>query len=323
MDIIVLLLYVATLILIELTYFKIADHFNIIDKPNHRSSHTSVTLRGGGIIFSLGMFIYPIFYRLENLHFLMGLLMISTISFIDDIRPLTNKLRIFIQVIASSLLIWECGIFSLPFYYILIVIFLIIGCINAVNFMDGINGITGLYSLLTVVTLLYIDANIIHFISTELLIAAICSLLVFLYFNFRIKAKCFAGDVGSVGIAFIIIFLILKLVITSQEVSYTLLLLLYGLDVISTIVFRIFRKEKISEAHRSHFYQFLANERNLSQLSVSATYALIQGLINIYVILFLPHSVFYITMFIFLSTFVFMVVRIRLEGLKALINSKR
>lgn len=46
----------------ELAYFAIADKYNIIDKPNLRSSHTSITLRGGGIIFLIGTWIWAAFF---------------------------------------------------------------------------------------------------------------------------------------------------------------------------------------------------------------------------------------------------------------------
>ena len=52
------LIILVLLFLAELFYFHIADKYNIIDKPNERSSHTRITLRGGGIIFYLGALAY-------------------------------------------------------------------------------------------------------------------------------------------------------------------------------------------------------------------------------------------------------------------------
>ena len=50
------------LFVLELAYFKIADKCNIIDKPNERSSHSSIVLRGGGILFLIGAWIWSAFY---------------------------------------------------------------------------------------------------------------------------------------------------------------------------------------------------------------------------------------------------------------------
>ena len=54
-----------SIIILELAYFRIADRFNIIDKPNERSSHKSITLRGGGIIFLFGAWLYAAFFGLQ------------------------------------------------------------------------------------------------------------------------------------------------------------------------------------------------------------------------------------------------------------------
>ena len=84
--IIVLLLFIMTLV-----YFEIADKFNIIDKPNERSSHTSVVLRGGGIIFLIGAWVWSLFYGFHYPWFLAGLTLVAGISFIDDIRSLPDS----------------------------------------------------------------------------------------------------------------------------------------------------------------------------------------------------------------------------------------
>jgi UDP-GlcNAc:undecaprenyl-phosphate GlcNAc-1-phosphate transferase len=321
MDILLLSIFFITLFIIELLYFKVADQYNIIDKPNHRSSHTNVTLRGGGIIFSVGMLIYPIFFTFEHKLFLLGLLTIAFISFLDDINPVNNKVRLLFQIISGYLLIYDCGLQSLPYYWLILICFFIIGTINAINFMDGINGMTGLYSLVALLTLLYIDLQVINFVATEMLITAILSTLVFLYFNFRVKAKCFAGDVGSIGIAFIIIFFIIKLVILTEDISYAFLLLLYGLDVVTTIIFRIIRRERISEAHRSHFYQFLANEKKIPQLLVSSLYAFIQIIMNA-ILLWSHQSVVFNLIFILCSSILFTIVRFQMEGFDRLVTLK-
>lgn len=309
-----------SLLVIELIYFKIADHFNIIDKPNARSSHQSITLRGGGIIFGISGLIFFIFSGFEYPYFITGLLAIATISFIDDILTLNNKIRLSIHLIAVLLMFYQWGLFELSWYWIPISLFLVIGTVNAYNFMDGINGITGSYSLLAISTLFYINNYVVQFTSNELLNIVGLSLLVFNFFNFRKKAKCFAGDVGSVSVAFIVVFLIGQLILKTENYNYILLLFIYGLDAVVTIGFRIIRKENIFEAHRSHFYQYLANEKKMSHLVVSGLYFLVQLIINSLIIYFVKDSYLLAAMLVLLSAVFFLIIRFKMEGKKRLIG---
>lgn len=310
------------LFFIELLYFKVADKFNIIDQPNHRSSHTTLVLRGGGIIFSISLLLYPFYFGFHYTYFLLGLAAISFISFIDDIKPVSNKLRIVFHLLGVTLMFLQLGLFELPVYWIILALIIVIGSINAINFMDGINGITGSYALVTLVTLYYVNRYIIDFTTPDFLITSIISVLVFNYFNFRKKAKCFAGDVGSVGIAFIILFFLLQLIIKTENFSYLLLLLIYGLDTVTTIVFRLIRKENIFDAHRSHFYQYWANERKSPHLIVSAVYALIQLIINIAIILWFPYSILLTCVLLVFATVIFISIRFAIEGSARLLGSK-
>lgn len=312
-----IILTLIILFLIELLYFKIADHYNIIDKPNHRSSHVNVTIRGGGIIFALALLVYPIYGGLIYPWFLSGLLAISFISFIDDTRPLSSKLRIIFHLAAVALLFIQLNLFALPLYWVILALIFVIGTINAINFMDGINGITGVYGLVALATLYYINSTI-AFTDPGFLLVAILSVLVFNFFNFRKKAKCFAGDVGSVSLAFIIVFFILQLVLKTQNLAYILLLLVYGLDTATTIIFRLIRKENVLEAHRSHFYQFWANEKKVPHLIVSGIYGLSQLLINIAILSFNLHSLGITGVLIAISAILFVIMRWYTEGRKRL-----
>ncbi|MEX8548399.1 MAG: glycosyltransferase family 4 protein [Mucilaginibacter sp.] len=304
----------------ELLYFKIADHFNIIDKPNHRSSHTAITIRGGGIIFAFAILAFSFYAGFVYPYFLVGLLLIGFISFMDDIRELSSKVRMLFHITAVALLFYQLHLFVFPVYWILLALVFVIGTINAINFMDGINGITGGYGLVTLVTLQYINAVRVHFTADGFLIVAILAVLVFNFFNFRTKAKCFAGDVGSVSLAFIILFFLLQLIIKTQNPGYFALLLLYGLDAISTIVFRLFRKENIFKAHRSHLYQFLANEKKLPHVLVASLYALVQLGINICWLAFLSASNFKLAAVLVLVTGLFVALRFLLEGPRRLLK---
>lgn len=272
-----------------LAYFRIADKYNIIDKPNHRSAHTQITLRGGGIIFPIAFIIFCLFNLNEAIQnywaFGLGLLAICTISFIDDVRTLSNKIRLSVHLVSVVLLLYFTGAFTLmPFWVWPILFVVIIGTLNAYNFMDGINGMTGLYSLVALGSLAYINKDIIQFTDENFILYPILASIVFLFFNFRKKAKCFAGDVGSMGIGFWVIGLITLLVMKTGEYKYILLLSIYGMEVVLTITERILLKENIFEAHRRHLYQLFANEKKVSHLVVSSVYAVCQLLINIFLI---------------------------------------
>ena len=271
------------LFIAELLYFKIADRFNIIDKPNERSSHTSVTLRGGGVIFYLGALAYFIISGFQYPYFFLGLTLMTVVSFADDVMTLSNKIRLLVHLLSVLLMAYELDVFDMPWYYLAITFVIVIGVINAYNFMDGINGITACYSL-AVGGLLMLVSHQIDFIDRDLLIYSMLSVLVFAFFNFRSKAKCFAGDVGSVAIAFILLFAIAALIIKSQNLIYILFLSVYGIDTIWTIIRRLSKGENIFKAHRSHLYQYLGNEAGVNKLMVSFLYGALQFLIGFVVI---------------------------------------
>jgi UDP-GlcNAc:undecaprenyl-phosphate GlcNAc-1-phosphate transferase len=321
MDLLILLIFLIVLVFIEVLYFKVAAYFNIVDKPNHRSSHTTITVRGGGIIFALALILYPIYFGVNYEFFLIGLAMVALISFIDDINPVSNKLRILIHLAASSLLFYQLHLYHLPIYWVFIALVFVIGSINAINFMDGINGITGIYALITLCSLLFINLYKVEFIDSSFLITSILSVIVFNFFNFRTRALCFAGDVGSVSIAFVLLFFILQLVITTSNLGYLLFLLLYGLDTSTTIIFRVIRKEKIFEAHRTHFYQYCANELNIQHRIVAISYGTVQLLINSFLIFILPNSALIYLLTLVTSLLIFVIIRFYTEGSKRLLKN--
>ena len=274
--------YLIVLVLLffaELFYFRIADKCNIIDKPNERSSHTRITLRGGGIIFYFGVLAYFLTNHFEYPWFMLALTLITFISFVDDIRSTSQALRLVFHFSAMALMFYQWGLFSLPWWTILVALIICTGIINAYNFMDGINGITGGYSLIILVALAYINREIVSFVEQELIITVLCSVLVFNFFNFRKRAKCFAGDVGSVSIAFIILFLIGKLIIKTEDFSWIILLVVYGVDSVLTIIHRLMLHENIGLPHRKHLYQIMANELKVPHVVVSSVYMIVQALV--------------------------------------------
>ncbi len=275
------------LVIAELVYFRIANHFNIIDKPNERSSHTKVVLRGGGIIFVVGMWLYAAFFGLELWPFLLGITLVTGISFIDDIHSLPDSVRLVVQFIAMGLMFWCWGILNLESWWIIILgLILCVGITNAYNFMDGINGINGGYTFAVLLPLAWLNHQM-EFVDERLIVVALLADLVFCFFNFRPKgkAKCFAGDVGSVGAAFIVLFVLGRLILATGDFTYIVFLAVYGVDSVLTIVHRIMLHENLGEAHRKHAYQLMANELKMEHTLVSAIYTVLQLVIAVGMIL--------------------------------------
>ena len=287
--IILVLLFVA-----ELFYFRVADKFNIIDKPNERSSHSRITLRGGGIIFYFGALAYFLSNHWEYPWFMLALTLITFISFVDDVRSTSQGLRLVFHFTAMALMFYQWGLFSLSWWWIIIALIICTGIINAYNFMDGINGITGGYSLVILGALAYINSEITTFVEPALINTVLCSVLVFCFFNFRKKAKCFAGDVGSVSIAFILLFLIGKLIIKTEDFSWIILLSVYGVDSVLTIIHRLMLHENIGLPHRKHMYQLMANELRIPHVVVSLAYMSVQALIILGYFYFIEYGYWYL-----------------------------
>lgn len=273
-------LILALLVAAELAYFVLADKCNIIDKPNLRSSHTQITLRGGGIIFLIGAWLYAAFFGMEYLWFLIGLTMIAGISFVDDVRSVPNRVRIVVHFAAMLLMFHQWGILNWNDWWMILMAWIFCtGIINAYNFMDGINGITGGYSLAVLLPLAMVNQQV-GFVDENLIWVTTLSVLVFCFFNFRKRAKCFAGDVGAVGIAFILLFMLGALVLNTGDLWYLVFLGVYGVDSILTICHRLLLKENIFKPHRKHVYQLMANELRIPHTEVSGLYMVMQLLIS-------------------------------------------
>ena len=301
-------LYIGILVLLfvlELCYFKIADRFNIIDKPNQRSSHTRIVLRGGGIIFTIALWIWSIWYGFEYPWLLAGVTLAAGISFIDDIHSLPDSLRLVVQFAAMAMILyqvvdskelmgdsqwWELMVYGV------VALIVTVGATNIYNFMDGINGITGGYSLAVLIPLIIKNEELAMkngegFVEPSLLIVVGLSLLVFCLFNFRKKAKCFAGDVGSIGIALILLFCIGRLIVMTGDVTWLVFFLIYGVDGVLTICHRIMLHENLGEAHRKHAYQLMANELKIPHVVVSAIYMALQLAVSLIAIYVIPDTV--------------------------------
>ena len=277
----------------ELVYFRIADKCNIIDKPNERSSHKTIVLRGGGIIFTIGLWIWSIVFGFQYPWLLAGVTLASGISFVDDIHSLPDSLRLLVQFTAMLLVFQEIGLLHWNMWWIIpIALIVAVGGTNIFNFMDGVNGITAGYSLAMLIPITLANRSM-AFVEESYLIVAIVGVLVFSLFNFRPrgKAKCFAGDVGSIGMALILVFCLGRLMIATGDITWIVLFLVYGVDGTLTICHRIMLHENLGQAHRKHAYQLMANELGMSHVVVSLLYMCIQLAVSLGFIYLCPNTV--------------------------------
>lgn len=283
---------------VELVYFRIANRYNIIDKPNQRSSHTRIVLRGGGVLFTIALWIWSIWYGFEYPWLLVGVTLAAGISFVDDIHSLPDSQRLIVQFFSMLLVFQEVGLLAIgdrgswiiQGFIVLAALIVCVGATNIYNFMDGINGITGSYSLAMIVPLYLLNRKY-AFMEDSFLVVIGLSLLVFCFFNFRTKAKCFAGDVGSIGIALILIFCVARLMAVTGDVAWIVLFLIYGVDGVLTICHRIMLHENLGQAHRKHAYQLMANELKLPHVVVSLIYMVLQLAVSLIAIYVVPGTV--------------------------------
>jgi len=300
------------LVIAELVYFRIADKCNIIDKPNERSSHSTIVLRGGGVIFPISILVWMAlqmvngewFMVKDYLPFVVGLVLICGVSFWDDVKSLPDSVRLMAQFVAMALMFWSMfgfqnsGFMVLDWYWrvavIIVALIVCVGASNIINFMDGINGITGAYAMASLIPL-YILNNGVNggFVDNSFIITMMLADVVFCYFNFRPrgKAKCFAGDVGSLGVAFILLFLIGCKVMQTGDITYLVFLVVYGVDGVLTICHRIMLHENLGQAHRKHAFQLMANELKMSHITVSLIYACLQLAISLAFIYLVPNTI--------------------------------
>lgn len=281
------------LLALELVYFKIADKCNIIDKPNERSSHSTIVLRGGGIIFMLGLWIWAAFYGFSYPWFLTAVTLIAGVSFVDDIRSLPDSVRLVAQFVAMGLMFYQLDMLHLEMWWVVIIALIVcVGASNVINFMDGINGITGGYALAILIPISILNRET-GFVEESLVVTVILADVVFCLFNFRPrgKAKCFAGDVGSIGIAFILLFMIGQLIMKTGDVTYLIFMLVYGVDGCLTICHRIMLHENLGEAHRKHAYQLMANELKMSHVTVSLIYMGLQLAVSLGYMYLIPNTI--------------------------------
>jgi UDP-GlcNAc:undecaprenyl-phosphate/decaprenyl-phosphate GlcNAc-1-phosphate transferase len=278
-----------------MAYLKVAAKLNLYDHPVGRSSHNNRTITGYGIFVLLGLCLYSVVYPYTlSAYFIIGLAMMAVISFIDDIVFVKHFIRLIFQLFALILLAID-----LPFDYLtsdklpLIIAAVIfgIGVLNAFNFMDGINGMLGLNSLVILVSFWWLNNHTydatgheITFIANEFIYTLIIGVSIFLFFNLRNKAVAFAGDVGSISIAFVIFYLMVNLIFATGNYAYLLLFVVIGIDAALTVIFKLLLRENIFVPHRDFLFKKLVHVGKYKHVNISIIYAMVQAFISIIVI---------------------------------------
>lgn len=282
------------LLAIEMAYIWIARRLGIVDRPHLQSSHTGVVVRGGGIVFYVAFLCW---FLLSGMHYplsFLGLTLLVSISFADDIHSINPKVRLVCQFIAFLIMLYDMHVFNQPLQPLLVLSMACVGAVNIYNFMDGINGMTGGYSLVILLALIFVNTYVTPFVDPMLLYLVLIAIIVFCLFNFRKKAVCFAGDVGSLAIGYIILFLILKLFLQEAQMFWLSFLVVYAVDGGLTILHRAFLGENLMKPHKKHVYQLMANELGMSHLKVSLIYMGLQAVCCAWVIAVPANTTFFI-----------------------------
>ncbi len=294
------------LLALELLYFVVARRFHVVDRPNERSSHKKVTLRGAGVVFYLAVLLYSLTHGMAFYHFLIGASLLAVVCYADDVRDVPSWLRMLTQL-AALIVAFYIPVQGIELWKILLIIIVFTGILNIFNFLDGINGMLAAYSLVVVGTFGYIDLFQIHFVDFEFIVTVFASILVFGFFNFRNHARCFSGDVGSVVMGLIVLFLLVSYVkampSASPSVSYLTFIIVFLADGGLTLLKRYLNGRNVFQPHREHLYETLVNELHVPHLRVAVGYALLQLLINVGFFLVADKNLYIFVCMVFLVLF--------------------
>ena len=273
------------LLVFEFAYLQIAKGLGIVDMPHHQSSHKGAIIRGGGVMFYVAYLLWFIMNGYQYPMIFAGLTIMALTSFADDIHSISPKVRLVLQFAAIIVMLYETHVFNLPLQPLLLLSVACVGAINIYNFMDGVNGMTGGYSLIVLLALLYVNNYHLEFIDNKLILFVLIADFIFCLFNFRRRAICFAGDVGSLSMGFVVIFLLLKLMFKASHMHWMAFVAVYMVDGGLTIIHRLMLRENILKPHKKHAYQIMANELRMPHLVVSGIYLGLQAICCIWFVL--------------------------------------
>ena len=274
-----------------------------VDVPNQRSMHHIATPTGAGIVV-ISFLLLGVLYLTVNLRstefmaIAVVLFMLAFIGWRDDKNNLSVRSRMFSFVLLSLILVMpvgvidgislgSAGIFYFP--YLVAVLLTVLGFIwllNLYNFMDGMDGLAASQTIIASASFIILFTDIAlfrnHFFDEVVYgssMAFLCGILLaatagFMVWNWS-PAKIFLGDVGSLpmGGFFAICTIIAVRKLDVSLLSCILILGVFVFDASYTLIARLLRGEKVTEAHRSHIYQRLANI-GVSHLRIVTVYAI-------------------------------------------------
>ena len=287
------LLVIATIAVILLSlklYFPFAEKKGMLAGVNHRSSHTKPVITGAGFIFYISYVFYIISFVFSTWDapwpLFIGISILAVVSFIDDLKDLWFFIRLVVQILAVTLMLYQIYIeFSMePFAMnasILIILAIVglifsVGFVNLYNFMDGLNGMMVGITISALAVFALIDFFVVDFVDDLLLVYTAIPTLIFAFFNARRQAICFAGDVGAIVLGFVMVYMLVSLLMQTANVVYIFIFASIYLEAGMTVMQRLLAGQNIFKPHRIHLFQLLCNEHKHHHVKISAFYALNQ-----------------------------------------------
>lgn len=285
------LAFVATSFLVAVTTTPvlrwISHRFDLLDRPNERSSHTHPTPRNGGLAIIAGIVVVLLLFGgwhdARQLVVLGWAATIAGMGLLDDLRSLPARYKLGVQALAAAAAILAAdvtlrvvelpllGDLRLPHVVgLFVTLFWIVGMTNAYNFMDGVNGIAAVQAIVCGSAYAWFSNMQGDSAGVVLALGLVGGAAGFLVFN--ASGSIFMGDVGSSTLGFL--FAVLALRLTYWDVPFlaaVLPLLPFLVDTAITLARRTIRRERLFEAHRTHYYQRLTNF-GWSHIAVSALY---------------------------------------------------
>ena len=269
---------------------RIGWRLGLVDQPTTRSSHSHETPKGGGVGIAAAFLVTAVVLEFP-IAFWLPLGAMAGLSLRGDQVEISPKLRLPGQFILMGILVIGTGegIYQdIPRIFIaLFWVVFIVGTVNFYNFMDGINGIACIsgavgFGLLAFET--YKEQPEVGLLATCMALAC----LGFLPFNLP-RARVFMGDVGSIllgGVFAGLVYLASRTLL--DFLCLTSFLFPFYADELTTMIVRLRAGENLTQPHRQHIYQLLANERQIPHWRVSAGYGFFQLLVGISVLLCKP-----------------------------------
>ena len=257
----------------------VASHghiFGLLDEPNHRSSHSKATPKGGGIGILAALVIAVLGLKLNILVWLPSIIL-AMLSFYGDRLHMSPKLRLALQFVCAGVTVWAAfqNMPGMSIWLMIFFAFFIVGTANYYNFMDGINGIAGITGLVGFGLLACCSWTLSGEISRlSLSLAAGC--LGFLPFNMP-RARVFMGDVGSILLGFV--FAAAVMMLADSAASFICLasfIFPFYADEFISVLIRLKNRQNLLAPHRGHLYQLLANELKIPHWKISVSYGIIQ-----------------------------------------------